>query len=104
MDRMLLDMLTCTEIFMFLVVTALLASALGRVPCIGAMLLGMVSLRTSTTVACFNSMVDPLMASPVGMSLMLVLKTSAVCCSINLQACFAQQPPGTLRSHTVSPL
>jgi len=50
---MLLDMLTCTEIFMLLAVTALLASPslspLGRAPYLGAMLVGIVNIRPSTS-------------------------------------------------------
>jgi len=66
---MLLDMLTCTEIFMLLAVTALLASPslspLGRAPYLGAMLVGIVNSRP-------------------------VPKTSMMCCSSKLAGSFVK--------------
>ena len=62
-DLMLLDMLICTEIFTFLAVTALLAppslSPLGRAPYLGALLVGIVNLRPSTSASCFNTRHTP---------------------------------------------
>ena len=88
-------MLTSTEIFMFLAVTALLApcllSPVGRAPYLGAMLVGIVNLRPSTSASCFNSMIysiSTLTVSPAGTFPMLVLKTSSVCCCNKLAGSF----------------
>ncbi len=94
-DLMLLDMLTSTEIFIFFAVTALLESSalspVGRAPYLGAMLVGIVNLRPSTSASCFNSMIysiSTLTVAPAGIFPMVVLKTSAVCCSSKLAGSF----------------